>query len=142
MNSKENQIKCCFCNKPILEKESNDPWPLKYEGRCCQECNINRVVKARRIALGSFKTNKQITMANIIKQSRYFQPNPNHQKQTKIMITIIQLVILAENQLLKQNIDKQEHKYKWLSWATIFMMLIRETQPPPPNKQTKYNNNT
>ena len=50
------------------------------------------------------------------------------------MITIINLiiiyligVILAENQLLKQNIDQSEHKYKWLSWATVFVMLIRET---------------
>ena len=49
------------------------------------------------------------------------------------MITILNLiilyligVILAENQLLKQNLDKSEHKYKWLSWATFLIMLIRE----------------
>lgn len=49
------------------------------------------------------------------------------------MITIINLitlyligVILAENQLLKQNIDQSEHKYKWLSWICLFTILLRK----------------
>lgn len=34
-------------------------------------------------------------------------------------------VLLAENMLLKNNIDPSEHKLKWASWATVLIMLMR-----------------
>lgn len=44
-----------------------------------------------------------------------------------ILILIVYLtgVILSENMLLKLNIDKSEHKYKWLSWALVITLLMR-----------------
>jgi hypothetical protein len=45
---------CCICNK---EKEGygNNPYPLcdekDYKSRCCDECNINYVLKARMLLI-------------------------------------------------------------------------------------------
>jgi len=33
------KITCCFCNK-IKPEYGNNPFPLKDEGLCCDECNI------------------------------------------------------------------------------------------------------
>lgn len=37
---------CCLCGK---EKEGygNNPWPLAKTGRCCNNCNIYKVIPAR-----------------------------------------------------------------------------------------------
>lgn len=45
-----------------------------------------------------------------------------------ILILILYLtgVILSENLLLKLGIDKSEHKYKWLSWALVITLLMRD----------------
>lgn len=37
--------KCCICGKEF-EGYGNNPWPLKEEGRCCDECN-RFVIEAR-----------------------------------------------------------------------------------------------
>jgi hypothetical protein len=37
---------CCFCNKKIIGM-GNNPKPVMDEGRCCDVCNINRVIPAR-----------------------------------------------------------------------------------------------
>lgn len=37
---------CCLCNKPIIGNDNN-PWPLKKSGRCCNECNMTKVIIAR-----------------------------------------------------------------------------------------------
>lgn len=37
---------CCICGK-IEEGYGNDPWPLSEKGKCCDECNFEKVVPAR-----------------------------------------------------------------------------------------------
>lgn len=37
---------CCFCNKKIIGM-GNNPAPESDTGRCCDDCNMNRVVPAR-----------------------------------------------------------------------------------------------
>ena len=37
---------CCICGKPF-EGYGNNPWPLKEEGMCCLECNVEKVIPAR-----------------------------------------------------------------------------------------------
>lgn len=44
MSSLENA--CCFCLEDF-GLHGNDPWPLQEEGRCCDVCNRNLVIKAR-----------------------------------------------------------------------------------------------
>lgn len=38
-------MKCCICNK-VTKGLGNNPAPLKYEGRCCDDCNV-KVIMAR-----------------------------------------------------------------------------------------------
>ena len=45
MVMKENIIRCSICGKEIDERESNNASPFK--GRCCNECNIKKVVPTR-----------------------------------------------------------------------------------------------
>ena len=40
----ENQV-CCICGKKF-SGYGNNPYPLKEDGRCCDECN-NKVIIAR-----------------------------------------------------------------------------------------------
>jgi hypothetical protein len=44
-------MKCCICKKEIIAKgtwqEDNNAMPVK-KGRCCNECNMNIVLPARR----------------------------------------------------------------------------------------------
>lgn len=42
---KENIIRCSICGKEIDERENNNAFPFK--GRCCNECNITKVVPIR-----------------------------------------------------------------------------------------------
>jgi len=37
---------CCICGKEA-EGWGNNPAPVRDEGRCCDECNIKKVVPAR-----------------------------------------------------------------------------------------------
>jgi len=37
---------CVMCNAPIIDY-GNNPWPLAEDGRCCDNCNITKVVPAR-----------------------------------------------------------------------------------------------
>lgn len=43
MSSKE---LCCICQKPI-DSWGNNPWPVKKEGVCCDQCNWEHVIPAR-----------------------------------------------------------------------------------------------
>ena len=45
MMIKDNKIHCCLCGKEIDERESNNAFPFK--GRCCNECNIKKVIPTR-----------------------------------------------------------------------------------------------
>lgn len=36
---------CCICGKPI-EGFGNNPFPIKKEGRCCDDCNLS-VIRER-----------------------------------------------------------------------------------------------
>ncbi|HEX8782634.1 MAG TPA: hypothetical protein VF764_04635, partial [Steroidobacteraceae bacterium] len=40
---------CCLCGKEMLEKEGNNPWPIKTEegARCCNDCDQTKVMAAR-----------------------------------------------------------------------------------------------
>ena len=37
---------CCICGKHF-EGYGNNPWPVKEEGRCCDDCNWEFVVPLR-----------------------------------------------------------------------------------------------
>lgn len=37
---------CCICGKEI-KGYGNNPWPVKKEGLCCDECNSEVVIPAR-----------------------------------------------------------------------------------------------
>lgn len=39
-------MKCCICGKEF-EGYGNNPYPVKYGGRCCDECNTKIVIPAR-----------------------------------------------------------------------------------------------
>ena len=43
---KENPT-CCLCGKKCENEFGNNAWPLKDNGKCCDECNITKVVPAR-----------------------------------------------------------------------------------------------
>lgn len=42
----DEKFKCCLCGKIILGW-GNNPWPLKDEGECCNNCNTYKVIPAR-----------------------------------------------------------------------------------------------
>lgn len=42
---KENKS-CCICGQ-IFIGEGNNPWPVKEDGVCCDDCNYDKVVPAR-----------------------------------------------------------------------------------------------
>ena len=37
---------CCICGKKFTGC-GNEPWPIKQSGKCCDKCNMNKVVPAR-----------------------------------------------------------------------------------------------
>jgi hypothetical protein len=41
----KNKFVCCICGKEC-EGYGNNPYPLKNEGRCCDECN-KKVIEER-----------------------------------------------------------------------------------------------
>ena len=45
MDDTEEKI-CCICGKKFTGW-GNDPWPVKKEGECCDECNNSQVLAAR-----------------------------------------------------------------------------------------------
>lgn len=50
-------MKCVICGKSI-SGFGNDPWPIKMEGECCKECNMDVVLPARILMLKKhFKRN-------------------------------------------------------------------------------------
>lgn len=40
--------KCCICGREF-KGWGNNPWPLKVDGECCDECNYDFVIPARLI---------------------------------------------------------------------------------------------
>ena len=48
VNKVQNNTICCICGKSINNKlDFNNPYPIKKEGECCNECNLQIVVPAR-----------------------------------------------------------------------------------------------
>jgi hypothetical protein len=41
------KIACCICGHRIKDRDSNNPRPVKFEGRCCDKCDRSVVVPAR-----------------------------------------------------------------------------------------------
>ena len=39
-------MKCCMCEKTI-NNFGNNPYPVKEEGMCCDECNMKYVIPER-----------------------------------------------------------------------------------------------
>lgn len=37
---------CCICNELYIGY-GNNPWPVKDEGECCDNCNFEKVIPAR-----------------------------------------------------------------------------------------------
>lgn len=42
----EEQKKCCICGCKFTGW-GNNPWPVKDEGECCDDCNSLKVIPAR-----------------------------------------------------------------------------------------------
>ena len=52
----QTNIVCCFCKKDV-GKYGNNPEPLfKSPARCCDQCNMTRVIPARLQQLQSYNT--------------------------------------------------------------------------------------
>ena len=46
-NKGTDEHNCCFCNKPNI-RFGNNPEPLMlYPNRCCDDCNVNKVIPER-----------------------------------------------------------------------------------------------
>lgn len=43
------KITCCICGARIKDRDSSNPRPVKYEGRCCDACDV-KVVRPARLA--------------------------------------------------------------------------------------------
>jgi hypothetical protein len=41
------RIACCICDAKIKDRDSNNPRPVKYEGRCCDKCDRSVVLPER-----------------------------------------------------------------------------------------------
>ena len=41
-----NAQKCCICKKPFFGL-GNNPNPIKTKGKCCNKCNIDKVLPTR-----------------------------------------------------------------------------------------------
>ena len=54
----DNYKTCCICGK-VFEGYGNDPWPIKNEGRCCDECNYTDVITAKIAQLEKSDKNKK-----------------------------------------------------------------------------------
>ena len=50
---------CCICGQPCENEWGNNPYPVKEEGRCCDMCNLTKVIPARIEQLNE-KENKEI----------------------------------------------------------------------------------
>lgn len=37
---------CCICGKKF-GGYGNNPWPVKQDGECCDDCNFTKVIPAR-----------------------------------------------------------------------------------------------
>lgn len=44
--SKSKEIECCLCGEIITLKKSNSAEPIMH-GRCCNDCNVLKVMPAR-----------------------------------------------------------------------------------------------
>jgi hypothetical protein len=40
-------INCCLCNKEIEDLYGNNAEPVVKNGRCCDSCNLDKVIPAR-----------------------------------------------------------------------------------------------
>ena len=67
-------MNCIICTDEILPQpisgwdKGHNPWPVRDNGRCCEECNSQLVVPARLImALGmTIKESRQLVKENSI----------------------------------------------------------------------------
>ena len=46
----EEEKTCCICGKKFTGW-GNDPWPVRTEGECCDDCNNSEVLTARLMGL-------------------------------------------------------------------------------------------
>ena len=50
MSKEKGKDICVICGKEF-EGWGNNPYPVKEEGRCCDECNETKVIPARILAM-------------------------------------------------------------------------------------------
>lgn len=50
MSKEKSKETCVICGKEF-EGWGNNPYPVKEEGRCCDECNETKVIPARIMAM-------------------------------------------------------------------------------------------
>ncbi len=52
------KVKCCLCGKEIEDWQTNNPFPISANGRCCSDCN-SKIVIPLRLRLMRFDTKKE-----------------------------------------------------------------------------------
>lgn len=52
---------CCLCGKHVSGSWGNNPWPLSHDinERCCDECNMTKVIPARLSIIQANRENKE-----------------------------------------------------------------------------------
>lgn len=46
MSKDQKRTVCCICGREFTGW-GNNPWPVKEDGECCDECNRTKVIPAR-----------------------------------------------------------------------------------------------
>ena len=52
---------CCLCGKEVIGSWGNNPWPLSHDinERCCDKCNMTKVIPARLGIIQANRDNKE-----------------------------------------------------------------------------------
>lgn len=101
LNEGEHHFKCCICGKEV-DGWGNNPWPVKEEGECCDDCNSNEVIPARIFQiyknLNPKKEIKEDTSTGYIGNAKIvdklpkvgdlYDDNPDHNRQNYYVIKI------------------------------------------------------
>ena len=57
MSEKLELNECCLCGSTIGGMGyGNNPFPMAEKGRCCDDCNLTKVIPARLADIGSYMT--------------------------------------------------------------------------------------
>ncbi len=63
--------KCVLCRSQLAETEKNNPQPLRKKGKCCDLCNLTRVLPVRTGLISIKDMNKRIVELRKMKIGRW-----------------------------------------------------------------------